>query len=313
VTKIKYVNMKLPMASLLVIRQANTIIAEYATAGLSPPTLRQLYYQFVSRGLIANNDKEYKKLGKAVANGRLAGLIDWEGIIDRTRYLRELAHWNSPEDVIRSASKQFRFDKWDNQPNYCEVWIEKDALVGVIERPCHEMDVPYLACRGYASASEVWRAGSGRIREKLADGKDCIIFYLGDHDPSGLDMSRDIQERLNLFVGDAGHVEVKRLALNIDQVKKYNPPPNPTKMSDSRAEWYVSEYGHTCWELDALNSKVLNDLVKDAIDDILDERIWDADIKRENEAKKQLADVAGNWVKVLKHLEPKKPRKKKGK
>lgn len=128
------------------IEKTNIIVAEYKAQGYEL-TLRQIYYQFVSRGYVANNMREYKNLGDVINDGRLAGLIDWEALVDRTRALKDLAHWDDPADIIAACAKQFRLDKWDNQPVRVEVWVEKDALVGILERVCEEMDVPYFSCR----------------------------------------------------------------------------------------------------------------------------------------------------------------------
>jgi hypothetical protein len=300
-TKLKYQDIAFSKKSVLKIEQANKIIAEYQAQGFDL-TLRQLYYQFVARGIIPNNDKEYKKLGDVISNARLAGLIDWESITDRTRFLRDHPHWESPSNILNACSSQFLLPKWNTQPAYCEVWIEKDALIGVIEGVCQDLDVPYLACRGYASASEVWRAGNGRFRGAIARGKKCHLFYLGDHDPSGLDMTRDVQARLDLFTGRKGKVKVKRLALNMDQVEAFSPPPNPTKMSDSRASWYVEKFGETCWELDALEPAFIAGLIRGAVEGIRDQELWNIGLERERAARDHLAAVAGKWNEVVEWL-----------
>lgn len=155
--KIKYQDMNLGPAKLALVEQANAIIGEYRAQGFDL-TLRQLYYQFVARDLLANRLQEYKRLGDVINDGRLAGLIDWDAIVDRTRFVRSLAHWNDPADIVNGAAQQFRVDLWATQPNRVEVWIEKDALVGVIEGVCQELDVPFFSCRGYTSQSEMWAA-----------------------------------------------------------------------------------------------------------------------------------------------------------
>lgn len=297
--KIKYQEVNFQAESLAKIEIANEIVAAYHAQGLDL-TLRQLYYQFVSRSHIANNEREYKKLGSIINDARLAGLIDWEAIVDRTRYVRQLAHWDSPQNIVDSCASQFRTDKWNIQPEYVEVWIEKDALIGVIEGICEESDVPYLACRGYASASEVWRAGQ-RIQKKIEDGKEVTIFYLGDHDPSGIDMTRDVEARLNLFAG-SDEIHVKRLALNMDQVEEHQPPPNPTKMSDSRANWYVDRFGDECWELDALDPATIRELVGDAIAEHRNKRLWSKSVRTENDGRRKLSSVAKNWDSVVEFL-----------
>ena len=166
-----------------------------------------------------------------MCDGRLAGLIDWNRIVDRTRNLEGNSHWGNPGEIMRSAAHSFRLDKWANQPYRVECWIEKDALRGVIAGVCNELDIPHFSCRGYTSISEMWVAAR-RLQHWIARGQTPVILHLGDHDPSGVDMTRDIFDRLQTFMGGA---EVKRLALNWDQVEMYNPPPNPAKLTDSRA------------------------------------------------------------------------------
>src|SRR5258707_4874441 len=197
---IKYRNFRFSGATLAMIAKANEIVEEYRGQGFDL-TLRQLYYRFVSRDLIKNTQKEYKRLGGIVNDARLAGLIDWNSIVDRTRSLRALPHWDSPSEIVESCAAQFNVDRWEGQPYRPEVWIEKDALVGVFERVCRELDVPLLSCRGYTSQSEMWGASQrmlahSRNRNGRRTGQTPIVFHFGDHDPSGKDMSRDIVDRL---------------------------------------------------------------------------------------------------------------------
>jgi hypothetical protein len=278
--------------SLKVIEQANVIIGEYQRSGYSL-TLRQLYYQFVARGIIPNRQTEYKRLGSIVNDARLAGLIDWSAIEDRTRYLRAFGGYKNPADYISGIADGYVEDPWADQDNYCEVWIEKDALVGVVERPCGQWRVPYFACRGYASQSELYAAGK-RLERKARLKDRVVVFHLGDHDPSGLDMTRDNESRLDMFAR-LGSVEVIRLALNWDQVQEYNPPPNPAKESDSRAEGYIAQYGESSWELDALDPSVIADLVEEAIKGVLDVEAFEASQAQEEENRAQIQRVAERW------------------
>ena len=172
-----------------IIEQANVIIAEYQKQGFTL-SLRQLYYQFVSRDLLPNEVKYYRLLGNCVNDGRLAGKIDWLAIEDRDRNVVRNSHWDEPSDIMHGAAHSYALDKWADQPYHVEVWIEKKALEGVIDPVCRELDVPYFACKGYTSQSEQWRAGR-RFRAALRSGQQVIVFHLGDHDPSGIDMTRD--------------------------------------------------------------------------------------------------------------------------
>jgi hypothetical protein len=156
---IKYEAHSFRQSTIETIDHAVTIIAEYSAQGFNL-TLRQLYYQFVSRDLIKNQQREYNRLGDIVSKARRAGLIDWLAIVDRTRNLQRLPTWGSPSAIVSAVAEQFRYDRWKEQPTYVEVWFEKDALMGVFERPAHQWRLPFFSCRGYTSDSEVWSAAS---------------------------------------------------------------------------------------------------------------------------------------------------------
>jgi hypothetical protein len=295
--KLKYVSKKFRSDSLVRIDKANEIIDEYMNAGYQL-TLRQLYYQFVSRDLIANSQKEYKRLGSLINDARLAGRIDWHAIEDRTRNLQSLAHWDSPSEIVDAIADQYRTDRWQNQQFYVEVWIEKEALAGVFERVCSELDVPFFSCRGYTSQSEMWSAAQ-RLRKRSRSGKEIVILHFGDHDPSGIDMTRDIRERLQMF---GCMLDLQRLALNMDQVDEYEPPPNPAKTTDSRFAGYIAEYGDESWELDALEPSVLADLVRDQVNELLDHLQWGFDTEYMEEERAVLTQVSQRWDDVTQYL-----------
>lgn len=296
--KIKYLEKKLRPQALATIQTANAIIADYQAQGFTL-TLRQLYYQFVSKNLIPNSQKSYTNLGTVINDGRLVGLIDWYAIIDRTRGLRSVPHWADPSQIIHSAAESFRIDKWANQPYRPEVWIEKDAVAGVVEGICTRMDVPYFSCRGYTSQSEMW-IGAQRIQAHLTQGQIPVILHFGDHDPSGKDMTRDITERLTLFMGG---VKVKRLALNWNQIQQYHLPPNFAKVTDSRAKKYIQEFGHESWELDALEPQVIVDLVRTEVRKLRDTGKWEAKRLEEKSHRKFLQTASQRWPEVVTLLE----------
>lgn len=283
-TYLCYKNINFNKSRLENIAGVNAIIEEYQKQGLTL-SVRQIYYQFVSRGWIANKDSEYNRLQSVINDGRIAGLISWTAIEDRNRSLMGLRTYDQPSDVIRAAKVGYRIDKWEGQPWRPEVWIEKAALEGVISSICNELQVDFFSCRGYSSQSEQWRAGQ-RFAEYVKKGQRPIVFHLGDHDPSGIDMTRDNRERLSMFAGVP--VTVQRLALNMPQVEQYSPPPNPAKLSDSRAADYVAQYGDESWELDALSPVVIRDLIRDAIMLVRDEAKWDAALKEEEIDKEEL-------------------------
>lgn len=294
--KICYVEKNFRSESLALIDKINAVIEEYERQGYSL-TLRQCYYQLVARAIIPNNERSYKNTGNLINDARLAGLIDWNAIEDRTRNLQRLAHWDSPKEIIESASYQYKKDVWENQQYYVEVWVEKEALANVVGRVANELDVPYFCCRGYVSQSEMWSAAQ-RFRDRQRRGKTVIVIHLGDHDPSGIDMSRDIEERLMLFGVDPDMFLFRRIALNMEQIDLYNPPPNPAKLTDSRCGSYISRFGDESWELDALEPKVIHDLITTNVTEF-----WDyEEVKRVRalvESEKEVMEsVANDWDKI---------------
>lgn len=268
--------------TIAIITVANRIIEEYAAQGFSL-TVRQLYYQFVARDMIANTMRSYKNLASIINDGRLAGYIDWSAIEDRTRNLESRYHEESPSGAIENALKFYNLDLWENQPRRVEVWIEKEALTGVIAKTCRMYDVPYFACRGYVSQSETYAAYQRSLEHPLT------ILHLGDHDPSGIDMTRDNLERLAHVMG--GDVELKRIALNMAQVEEYDPPPNPAKVTDSRWADYMGEFGPSSWELDALEPSVINKLIETEIALLTDTELMSDRLVEQKEDRDTLRDI----------------------
>lgn len=283
----KYRDIKFGQDSLDLIGQANKIIKEYEKKGFIL-TLRQLYYQFVARGLLSNTKNSYNRLGSVISDGRIAGMVSWLAIEDRTRNLMGSVFYDNPTQLIRSVKTKYRIDKWLDQPFRPEVWIEKEALVGVISGICQRLEVDFFACKGYNSQSEQWRAGQ-RFAGYYQKGQRPIVFHLGDHDPSGIDMTRDNQERLSLFAGV--EIQVVRLALNWNQIQQYNPPPNPAKITDSRFSDYEKKFGSDSWELDALDPTVIETLISDSVLKVRDDMLWQEAVAKEVDDKLVLDDL----------------------
>lgn len=299
--KIAYQEQKFSAGSLAIIAQADAICRSYAAQGFTL-SLRQLYYQFVSRDLLPNKQSEYKRLGSIIGDARMAGLLDWRWLEDRGRNVEELTHWSSPRAILRAVGDQYREEKWNRQPKRPIVLIEKDALSGVFGPVCDRLDVPLFACKGYASLSSLWQLGHDRLRRYLEhNSQDPVILQFGDHDPSGIDMTRDIGARLATFVGD--DVEVRRLALNFDQIDQYDPPPNPAKTTDSRYVTYVDMYGDESWELDALEPTVLADLVEQTVLSLRDEDLWQEAEEEEAIERERLMKLAMRWDEVSELVE----------
>lgn len=277
-----YVPKNFKQETLDLIGLSNNIISEYEGKGLMM-TLRQLYYQLVQRGIIANKSTEYSRLGSIISDGRLAGLVSWSALEDRNRQLKGLRTYDAPGKALREAREGYRIDLWAGQPWRPEVWVEKAALEGVIASICNELRVDFFSCRGYNSQSEQWAAGN-RFANYVRRGQRPIIFHLGDHDPSGLDMTRDNRDRLTMFAGTP--ILVQRLALNWPQIEALRPPPNPTKSTDSRADGYRNLYsrgvpGEESWELDALSPEFIRDLIRQAVLQVRDPKLWAEALEQE--------------------------------
>lgn len=282
-------------SSLKVVQQANEILERYGAEGYDL-SLRQLYYQFVSQNLLENSEQNYKRLGKIIAAARAAGMIDWDMIKDRGRETLRISSWGSPAEIIDSAAAAFRLDLWANQPAFVLCMVEKQALEGVLEPVCRELRISFSANKGYASASHLYEIGQELRRERSSDkGRSVHVVYLGDHDPSGMDMTRDVKERLEQY--SRIPVSVHRIALNIDQIQQYKPPPNPAKTTDSRASGYVARFGRESWELDALSPTVLGNLVRTIVLDLRDEEQWEADLAQEQAMRADLSRMAREYRK----------------
>lgn len=291
--KIEYEPWNPKPAAQIVVAQANEIIAEWEADGYTL-TLRQLYYQFVGKGWMENTFRNYKNFGNTMTKARMAGMVSWTAIEDRTRTCHSYYFEEDPLEPIESLPAMISFDQWKRQDYYVECWVEKEALGNVIERACSPFLVPHLACKGYLSASEAWRGGR-RFRRAKQDGKKCVVLHLGDHDPSGMHMTEDNQNRLDTFAG-YHDVEVRRIALNIDQVEQYDPPPNYAKETDSRHDWYVETFNtRDSWELDALDPNVINELITKEIKEFIDDRIWEETRNEERAVQRDLELVHDNW------------------
>lgn len=317
-----------------VVVQARDICEDYAQRGYDL-TLRQLYYQFVARDLIPNTQRSYKRLGDIINRARMAGLLDWSYIEDRTRNLESLSHWDNPSEVVESAARSFGMDLWANQPTRVEIWVEKEALAGVIARAARRYDCAWFSCRGYVSQSEMWGAGQ-RIGRYIAAGQSVVVLHLGDHDPSGIDMSRDIEERVSRFVMQDWYndhadeiegtsmsavrlsmvehlaraqdatpdipFELRRIALNMDQVEQYDPPPNPAKQTDARFAQYLREHGDESWELDALDPQILDDLITGEIEGVIDLTLYEESKAAQEEHREILDEASDRWDEVVTYL-----------
>lgn len=311
--RIAYINKTFRSKSRILIEESNEILEHYAELGFTM-TLRQLYYQLVRQNKIPNNKQSYDNLGNLIGDARLAGEIDWTHIEDRARNLRGIYHFDSPLEVISDGVSRYRIDMWENQQVRPEVWIEKDALSGVFEPICAELDVDLLACKGYLSLSEAHNAAKRFQRISEVQEQKPLVFHFGDHDSSGIDMTRDIINKFNMFRDDYG-TDVRRVALTMEQIREHELPPQFAKMTDPRAPAYIAIHGDKSWELDALDPVQLSNLVREVVEQVRDDDKWNEAVARESEEQSSLAGVEKHWPKVVSYVKklnkPKKLKKRK--
>lgn len=284
-----YKNFRFREDTLQLIAECDAIANEYMGMGLTLTT-RQMYYQLVSANIVPNDEKSYSKVKGIVSKARLAGLIDWSAIEDRARQAEEPSEWGSINSIVSSALAAFRLPRLQGQPEYIELWVEKDALAGVLEPIARKYHIVLMVNRGYSSQSAMYESAR-RINNNAAE-YDCVngstVLYLGDLDPSGEDMVRDIDERLEMF---GCYATVEKVALNMDQVDYYSLPPNPAKLTDSRAASFIEKYGTNSWEVDAIPPKVLQQIISDTIEASLDMDMMQAVKDKEEADKKPLEEA----------------------
>ncbi|MBS7610561.1 hypothetical protein KEJ19_08455 [Candidatus Bathyarchaeota archaeon] len=259
-------------------------------------TIRQIYYRLVSPPYqaFANTKSNYKTLSKILVKARETGDVDEDRIEDRARTTIGGDHgFDSPTDLIdyairrlEQAYEYYTRKMWDEQDEYIEVWVEKDALVSIFSSIANGFRVITYPTRGYSSYTLVKEAIK---RFDDYNGKPIIILHFADHDPSGLDMTRDIEDRLYKYYN--GDFKVKRISLTIDQVKKYGLVPNPTKRADARSPKYIAQYGDECWELDAIPPNELRAIIKDSIEAHIDAQIWNETLDKIEQERKIIKDI----------------------
>lgn len=265
-----------------IIENSIDVLSQYENGIL---TIRALHYQFVSRGM-TNTLQHYKRVVAAMEVARWDGRVDFEAFSDRDRAMCG----ETKADVTSLVAKQLEAkrqvglwmrsygkNRWENQPYYPEILIEKKALEGVFAKPCAKWDVAVGACKGYPSLTFLYEL-SERLRDAQSEGKQPIILYFGDYDPSGEDIPRSIGENLQKF--GVYDVEIRRIALMEQQVIEWKLPPAPAKETDSRtANW--DGLGQV--ELDAVKPEKLISMLNDAINEIFDQDLYDELITQENE------------------------------
>lgn len=279
--KYKFKDVNFRPDSLARIKLCNEVVTSYQGQGLRL-TLRQLYYQLVVRNVVPNTERSYKNLSTLVSDARLAGLMDWEAIEDRVRQPRLPPEFANLGELIEAAISSYRLPRWAGQDYYVELWVEKDALAGVLAPLARKFHVTLMVNRGYSSQSAMHESANRFLDHEVQP----VLLYLGDHDPSGEDMVRDIRDRLLMF--GVHRIDVRKIALTMEQVEKYNPPPNPAKITDPRSNGYIAKHGESSWEVDALPPEVLAKIIESHINQFLDGGMMNAIIQQENKDKERL-------------------------
>lgn len=237
------------------IRSAHHVLEEY-----HPMTLRQVFYRLVSLQVLKNTYGRYKALSRALVTARQEGMIPWDWIEDRLREPRQVAMWDDLSDFAEAAARAYRRDVWATQPRYLEVRLKKDALSGIFGQVLKRYGVTLNVGRGYDSWTSIHVAA-----RRLDD--HTTVLYFGDFDPSGEDMVRSLAERLAFF---GCCPEIVKVALNLEDIERYDLPPDFTKASNSRRDAFVAKYGDVAVELDALPPNVLAQRLESAVSGRLD-------------------------------------------
>jgi len=257
------------------------ILKEYKQQGIKI-TLRGLFYQLVSRDIIPNNSKSYGKLSRDLTKARYSGLIAWDSIVDNSNFLDICNFFSNVEDLIKAAKQSYRLDRWADQNCYIEVWVEKDALRSVVQPITNKYQINLFIPGGRVSTTMIYDA-SRRFEVQQQKGKKCILFYLGDYDPCGLDMIlRDIPKRFETLEND---ITIIPLALTVEQIEQFDLPTDQiTKTKDNNRGWY-SKLTSTdkCWELDALKPTVIQEIIEKSILDFLDMDKYSLIVEKEKE------------------------------
>jgi hypothetical protein len=303
VARQQYVEKNFRSDTLHTIELINDIVREYQRQGFVL-TVRQLYYQLVARDIIANTLQEYKRIAGIINDAKLAGLLDWDMIEDRTREFVRQTRWSGGPQILKAAAQGFHMDMWEGQCTRVFVIVEKEALVGVLERVCRRYDIPLLAARGYPSGTVLREFVEKDICTAVSSNQQPVILHLGDHDPSGLDMTRDLAERIRLFAGvylhgnvsDVHDIDLRRIALNMDQIRDQRPPENPAKTTDSRFRAYRKQFGDSSWELDALSPSFLESLIEEQVSVEIDDGPWEDRQAEIDDVKSRLTRVAEQWA-----------------
>jgi hypothetical protein len=234
-------------------------LLEIVTA-MKPMTVRQVFYQATVRSIVEKSEAGYTKVQTDLVQMRRAGNLSYDWLADTTRWQRKPRTYSGVAHALEETARFYRKSLWDDIDAYAEVWLEKDALAGVVMPITAAYDVPLMVSRGYASLSFLHSAA-----DYIKDlGVPTYIYHLGDFDPSGINAGEKIEETLREMAPDA-EIYFERIAVTERQIAQWNLPSRPTKATDTRAK----NFGAISVELDAIEPDILRALVLDAIENHL--------------------------------------------
>jgi len=263
-----------------------------------PMTLRQLFYRLVSVEALENTQPDYQRLSRILTDARERGEIPFEWIVDRSRPKYEASVFRDPAAYAEAVKHSYRKDYWREQTWYVEIWTEKDAILGSIEPVTDDLGVTVRVGRGFLSTTR-----AHEIAETfLGIEKPIEVFYLGDHDPSGVCIERDavrrISEQMDPGAFGSECFRLERLAIHPRDISDFDLPPLRIKVSDSRAVAFLREHGSECVELDALPPSELRDRLRRAIEARIDWPSWDRAIMAERAELESIRKIAGEIGRV---------------
>jgi hypothetical protein len=250
-------------------RSLDLIKAMYDAAEQAQPiTGRGIGYKLFSAGLIPSMDRnEMQRVYRLLKEAREEGDIPWDWIVDETRSLERVSTWANPEAYARCVARSYRRDFWNQQPVRVEVWSEKGTVRGVLQPVLDEYAAGFRVMHGFSGATTVHDVAEDE------DGRELIVLYVGDFDPSGMFMSEeDLPKRLSEYGGH--HITVKRIALTRRHTRGLPSFPAADKRKDPRYRWFVARHGKRCWELDAMDPNDLRDCVEEAIKELIEPTAW---------------------------------------
>lgn len=272
--------------SMELIRAARDVLEE-----IEPASVRGVCYKLFTLGFIPSMEKSHvKRVGEQIKWAREDGIIPWEWVVDETREVEAVSTWRNPEQILDVAAETYKRDLWSDQPIRLEVWSEKGTVRGVIQPVLREFRIPFRVHHGFSSATAIHDAA----QESLSDSRPFVALYLGDWDPSGMGMSvLDLPERIERY---GGRIQLDRIAITEEDTISGLPSFHvDTKKTDSRYKWFRNRYGNKCYELDALDPRILRARVRENILAYMDAEIWNRGMKFEQVERHSMGRFLSAW------------------